>query len=211
MGLTCADINVGLLLECIKQQLDDIPVVKDALLLIVSICQEHSNASVYFQDIGGLKVVHKLVRSDVPSSLKEVALYTLGSLADSNVLCQQSLCTPELFDEMMTFIADENSGMNLQMQSVSVVLSLVSKNRTGQMLLREVGCIPILQKLFRETLTKSEIESSSGSFKEKRSLWYAVCKTLGAAVSNPRNVENQEICSSVLLHVQTLLEVPMNA
>ncbi|XP_038596049.1 telomere repeats-binding bouquet formation protein 1-like [Tachyglossus aculeatus] len=210
MGLTCADINVGLLLEFIKQELNNIPAVKSALLVIVSICQEHSSASVYFQDIGGLKVVHKLARSDASSSLKEIALQAMGSLANCNVLCQQSLCTPEFFDEMMTVIADEDSGVNLQMESVSVLLSLVSKNRTGQMLLREVGCIPILLKLFRETLTKSEIEPSNGSFKEKCSLWHAVCKTLGAAVSNPVNVENQKICGSTLQHIQTLLEAPMN-
>uniref|UniRef100_K7EC64 Telomere repeat binding bouquet formation protein 1 n=1 Tax=Ornithorhynchus anatinus TaxID=9258 RepID=K7EC64_ORNAN len=207
MGLTCADINVGLLLDCIKQQLNNIPAVTNALLLITSICQEHSNTCVYFQDIGGLKLVHKLARSDVPSSLKEVALYMLGSLANSHVLCQQSLCTTELFDEMLTFMVDENSSTNLQSVSVSVLLSLVSKNGDGQRLLRETDCLSVLQKLFRETLTKSEIDSSNESFMEKYPLWNALCSTLGAAVNNPQNEENQKICCSILPHVQTLLEV----
>uniref|UniRef100_K7ED32 Uncharacterized protein n=1 Tax=Ornithorhynchus anatinus TaxID=9258 RepID=K7ED32_ORNAN len=206
--LTCVEKDMDLLLECIKQELNsyNAPAIKTALFSVVSICQENSRASVYFQDIGGLKLVRDLAMSDAPSSLKEVALYTVGSLAKFNVLCQQSLCTPELFDEMMTFIVDEKSSVNLQTVSVSVLLAVVSKNRAGQMLLREMGCIPVLKKLFRETLTESEIDSSIQSCQEKYSLWYAVCNALTAAVNNPPNEENQKICSSILLCAQTLLE-----
>ncbi|XP_028913217.1 telomere repeats-binding bouquet formation protein 1-like isoform X3 [Ornithorhynchus anatinus] len=58
------------------------------------------------------------------------------------------------------------------------------------MLLRETGCIPVLQKLFRETLIESEIDSSIQSCQEKYSLWYAVCNALTAAVNNPPNEQN---------------------
>ncbi|XP_038596155.1 telomere repeats-binding bouquet formation protein 1-like isoform X2 [Tachyglossus aculeatus] len=151
-------------------------------------------------------MVHDIARSEAPSMLKEVALYTMELLAKSNVLCEQSLRTHKLFDEMMLFIVDEKSSMRLQTRSVSLLLALVSKNSVGQMLLRETGCLSILQKFFRETLTKSEIDSSNESFEEKYLLWYRVCKTLGAAVNNPQNEENQKICCSTLSHVQTLLE-----
>ncbi|XP_038596024.1 telomere repeats-binding bouquet formation protein 1-like isoform X2 [Tachyglossus aculeatus] len=206
-----AETYLDILLEYIKKQLDNVPVVKIALLSIVSICQENSNASVYFQDIGGLKLVRNLARSDAPNMLKEFALHALGALANSNVLCQQSLCTPELFDELMTFIVDEKTSVNSQTVSISVLLNLVSKNSAGQMLLRETGCIPVLQKLFRETLTKSEIDFFNASLKEKYFLWNAVCNTLAAAVNNPQNKENQTICSSILPHVQTLLEARIQA
>ncbi|XP_028913165.1 telomere repeats-binding bouquet formation protein 1-like [Ornithorhynchus anatinus] len=205
-GLTCAEADVEALMECVKQQPDNIPAVKSALLSIVSVCQENSNAGVYFHDIGGLKLVRDLARSEAPSKLKEVTLYTLGTLAISNVVCQQSLCTPELFEEMLMLIIDEQSSMDLQTVSVSVLLGLVSKNSSGQMLLRETGCIAVLQKLFRETFTNSEIDSSNESFKEKYPLWHALCNTLIAAVNNPKNEENQRICCSVLPHVHTLLE-----
>ncbi|XP_039767018.1 telomere repeats-binding bouquet formation protein 1-like isoform X2 [Ornithorhynchus anatinus] len=65
------------------------------------------------------------------------------------------------------------------------------------MLLRETGCIPVLQKLFRETLIESEIDSSIQSCQEKYSLWYAVCNALTAAVNNPPNAPVQEFFISV--------------
>ncbi|XP_038596175.1 telomere repeats-binding bouquet formation protein 1-like [Tachyglossus aculeatus] len=164
------------------------------------------SASINFEEIGGLKLVQHLARSNAPSSLKEVALYTVVSLAKFNVFCQESLCTPELFGEITKFIVDEESSVNLQTVSVSILLAVISANRTGQMLLRETGCIPVLQKLFRETLIESEIDSSIRSRQEKYSLWYTVCNALSAAVSNPPNEENQKICSSILPYAQNLLE-----
>ncbi|XP_038596327.1 telomere repeats-binding bouquet formation protein 1-like [Tachyglossus aculeatus] len=208
-GLSRAETDVDALLKCIKQQLNNSLPVKNALLSIVSMCQENSNASVYFHDIGVLKMVRDLARLEVPSKFKEVTLYTLGTLANSNVVCQQSLCTPELFNEMLTLIVDKQSSMDLQTVSITVLLGLVTKNSTGQMLLRETGCIAVMQKLFRENFTKSEIDSSNESFKEKYPLWYAVCNTLSAAVNNPKNEENQKICCSILPHVQTLFEARM--
>ncbi|XP_028905794.1 telomere repeats-binding bouquet formation protein 1 [Ornithorhynchus anatinus] len=205
--LTCAKIDMDILLKCIKEQVNNPPAVKSALLSIISICQQNSSACTYFEDIGGLKLVRDLATSCVHSMLKEVALHTLLSLANSSVPCQQSLCTPELFDKIIRFVGDKNYSMNLQIVSVYVLLALVSKNKTGQVLLRETGCIFILQKLFRSTIAKSEIDFSSESFKKKHHLWHVICHTLGAAVNNPQNEENQKICCSILPHVKVLLEV----
>ncbi|XP_028913153.2 telomere repeats-binding bouquet formation protein 1-like [Ornithorhynchus anatinus] len=209
--LTCAEKDIDLLLECIKQPLNSLntDALKSALLSVVSICEKYSSAGVYFHHVGGLELVYNLARSDVPSILKEIALYALGTLANSNVLCQQSLCTPELFDDIATIIGDEKSSMDLQTISVSLLFGLISKNRAGQTLLRERGCIPVLLKLFRETLSKSEIDSLNESFKEKCFLWYVVCSTLAAAVDNPKNEENQKACFSILPHVQSLLAASM--
>uniref|UniRef100_A0A6I8P4L6 Telomere repeat binding bouquet formation protein 1 n=1 Tax=Ornithorhynchus anatinus TaxID=9258 RepID=A0A6I8P4L6_ORNAN len=195
--LTCAKIDMDILLKCIKEQVNNPPAVKSALLSIISICQQNSSACTYFEDIGGLKLVRDLATSCVHSMLKEVALHTLLSLANSSVPCQQSLCTPELFDKIIRFVGDKNYSMNLQIVSVYVLLALVSKNKTGQVLLRETGCIFILQKLFRSTIAKSEIDFSSESFKKKHHLWHVICHTLGAAVNNPQNALTQEFFISI--------------
>ncbi|XP_028913160.1 telomere repeats-binding bouquet formation protein 1-like [Ornithorhynchus anatinus] len=204
-----ADIDLDILLQRIEQNLDNFPVVKHSLLSIISVCQGNISAGVHFEYMGGLKSLHNLVKSDVPSMIKEAALYTLGSLADINAVCQKSLCTAKYFKEIMTFIVDKNSSMKLQIMSVCLLLALVSKNETGQIFLRESGCFPVLQNLFRVTIVTSEIDFSDETFKRKHHLWYAVCNTLCAAVSCPRNEENQNICSSLLPHAWAMLEASL--
>ncbi|KAK2498708.1 hypothetical protein MC885_003468, partial [Smutsia gigantea] len=81
--------------------------------------------------------------------------------------------------------------------SVYVILVLVSKNRTGQTLVRETGCITILSKLFRESLSKHEVNLSDKNVFQRYQLWSSVCSTLCVCVNNPQNDENQTLCCSL--------------
>ncbi|XP_038596071.1 telomere repeats-binding bouquet formation protein 1-like isoform X1 [Tachyglossus aculeatus] len=151
-----------------------------------------------------LEYIKRQLNSDNIDALRSV-LFSIVSICEENILGNQNLCTPELFDNMAAIIAEEQSSLGLQIASVSLLQGLISNNSAGQTLLRERGCIPVLEKLFREALTKSGIDSLNEN-RQKRFLWYTVCDTLAAAVSSPKNEENQKACCSILPHVQSLLE-----
>ncbi|XP_019509168.1 PREDICTED: telomere repeats-binding bouquet formation protein 1 [Hipposideros armiger] len=196
--------DLNLLLECLKYQMDNPLSQKEALVTIHSICQQNSNASVYFQEVGGLMFVQNLAKSSEHSMVKEAALYTLGTVAEQNVYCQQTLCTSELFEDLILFLSND-SNTNLKRMSVYVILVLVSNNRIGQTLVRETGCIKVLSHLFRIVLSKYELNLSDKNVFQSYQLWSSVCSTLCVCVNNPQNDENQMLCSSLFPHANDWL------
>ncbi|KAG5200515.1 hypothetical protein JEQ12_005049 [Ovis aries] len=203
LGEVKTDLN--LLLECLKYQMDNAFSQKEALVTIHSICQQNSNAGLYFREIGGLMFVKNLAKSSEHSMVKEAALYTLGAVAEQNVYCQQTLCTSELFEDLIWFLSNSDSNTNLKRMSVYVILVLVSNNRTGQTLVRETGCISVLSQLFKTVLSKYELNLSDESASQSYQLWSSVCSTLCVCVNNPQNDENQMVCSSLFTHANDWL------
>ncbi|XP_072823604.1 telomere repeats-binding bouquet formation protein 1 isoform X2 [Vicugna pacos] len=197
--------DLNLLLECLKYQMDNAFSQKEALVTIHSICQQNSNAGVYFREIGGLIFVKNLAKSSEHSMVKEAALYTLGAVAEQNVYCQQTLCTSELFEDLTWFLSDNDSNTNLKRMSVYVILVLVSNNRIGQTLVRETGCISVLSHLFRTVLSKYELNLSDKNVFQNYQLWSSVCSTLCVCVNNPQNDENQMLCCSLFPHANDWL------
>ncbi|XP_044787948.1 telomere repeats-binding bouquet formation protein 1 isoform X7 [Bubalus kerabau] len=197
--------DLNLLLECLKYQMDNAFSQKEALVTIHSICQQNSNAGLYFREIGGLMFVKNLAKSSEHSMVKEAALYTLGAVAEQNVYCQQTLCTSELFEDLTWFLSNSDSNTNLKRMSVYVILVLVSNNRTGQTLVRETGCISVLLQLFKTVLSKYELNLSDESAFQSYQLWSSVCSTLCVCVNNPQNDENQMLCCSLFTHANDWL------
>ncbi|XP_056216751.1 telomere repeats-binding bouquet formation protein 1 [Falco biarmicus] len=198
--------DLNLLLECLKYQMDCPVSQKEALITIYSICQQNSEASEYFQEIGGLMFISDLAKSSVHCIVKEAALFTLGIIIESNVYCQQTLCTSALFEDLILFLINKDSGVNLKRMSVYVILVLVSNNKSGQTYVRDTGCIGLLLQLFRTTLSTSEINLSDENTNQCYQLWSSVCSTLCACVNNPQNEDNQNICCSVFPYAKEWLE-----
>ncbi|NXY49384.1 TERB1 protein, partial [Ceuthmochares aereus] len=198
--------DLNLLLECLKYQMDCPVSQKEALITICSICQQNSEASEYFREIGGLMFINDLAKSSVHCIVKEAALFTLGIIIESNVYCQQTLCTSALFEDLILFLINKDSGVNLKRMSVYVILVLVSNNRNGQTYVRDTGCISLLLQLFRTTLSTSEMNLSDENTNQCYQLWSSVCSTLCACVNNPQNEDNQNICSSVFPYAKEWLE-----
>ncbi|NXJ06433.1 TERB1 protein, partial [Odontophorus gujanensis] len=198
--------DLNLLLECLKYQMDCPLSQKEALITIYSICQQNSEASEYLREIGGLGFINDLAKSSVHAIVKEAALFTLGMIIESNVYCQQTLCTSALFEELILFLMNEDSGLNLKRMSVYVILALVSNNKRGQTYVRETGCMGLLLQLFRTTLSTSELNLSDESMNCCYQLWSSVCSTLCACVNNPQNEDNQKICCSVFRCAKEWLE-----
>ncbi|XP_030313873.1 telomere repeats-binding bouquet formation protein 1 [Calypte anna] len=198
--------DLNLLLECLKYQMDCPVSQKEALMTIYSICQQNSEASEYLREIGGLMFINDLAKSSVHCIVKEAALFTLGIIIESNVYCQQTLCTSALFEDLILFLINKDSGVNLKRMSVYVILVLVSNNKSGQTYVRDTGCIGLLLQLFRTTLSKSEINLSDENTNQCYQLWSSVCSTLCACVNNPQNEDNQNICCSVFPYAKEWLE-----
>ncbi|NXX76653.1 TERB1 protein, partial [Urocolius indicus] len=198
--------DLNLLLECLKYQMDCPMSQKEALITIYSICQQNSEASEYFQEIGGLMFINDLAKSSVHCMVKEAALFTLGIIIESNVYCQQALCTSALFEDLILFLINKDSGVNLKRMSVYVILVLVSNNSNGQTYVRDTGCIGLLLQLFRTTLSTSEVNLSDENANWSYQLWSSVCSTLCACVNNPQNEDNQNICCSVFPYAKEWLE-----
>ncbi|NXN94084.1 TERB1 protein, partial [Rhinopomastus cyanomelas] len=198
--------DLNLLLECLKYQMDCPVSQKEALVTIYSICQQNSEASEYFREIGGLMFVNDLAKSSAHCMVKEAALFTLGIIIESNVYCQQTLCTSALFEDLIWLLMNKDSGVNLKRMSVYVILVLVSNNRSGQTYVRDTGCIGLLLQLFRTTLSTPVTNLSDENTHQCYQLWSSVCSTLCACVNNPQNEDNQNLCCSVFPCAKEWLE-----
>ncbi|XP_029464058.1 telomere repeats-binding bouquet formation protein 1 [Rhinatrema bivittatum] len=198
--------DLNLLLECLKYQMDNPASQKEALVTICSICQQNNEASDYFREIGGLMFVNNLAKSSVECMVKEAALFTLGALAESNVFCQQTLCTSELFEDIIMTLSTGESSITLKRMAIYVVLVMVSNNKTGQSLARETGCINILLQLFRTTLSLSEMNMSHENINQCYQLWSSVCSALCACANNPQNDDNQKTCCLVFPYAKDRLQ-----
>ncbi|XP_061450456.1 telomere repeats-binding bouquet formation protein 1 [Rhineura floridana] len=197
--------DLNLLIECLKYQMDHPASQKEALVTIYSVCQQNTDASDYFREIGGLMFVHNLAKSSVHSMVKEAALFTLGGLAEHNVFCQQTLCTSGLFEDLHRFLTNKDSSVNLKRMSIYVLLALVSNNKHGQMCVRESGCLSVLLQLFRTSLSISEVNLLEQNINQYH-LWSSICSALCASVNNPQNEDNQKTCSLVFPHAKDWLQ-----
>ncbi|XP_047648590.1 telomere repeats-binding bouquet formation protein 1 isoform X2 [Phacochoerus africanus] len=120
--------DLNLLLECLKYQMDNAFSQKEALVTIHSICQQNSNACVYFREIGGLTFVKNLAKSSEHSMVKEAALYILGAVAEQNgtgqTLVRETGCISVLSQLFKTVLSkyelnlsDKNVFQNYQLWS----------------------------------------------------------------------------------------------
>uniref|UniRef100_A0A8C2TVG7 Telomere repeat binding bouquet formation protein 1 n=1 Tax=Coturnix japonica TaxID=93934 RepID=A0A8C2TVG7_COTJA len=202
--------DLNLLVECLKYQMDCPSSQKEALIAIYSICQQNSEACEYLREIGALGFINDLAKSSVHGIVKEAALFTLGIIIESNVYCQQTLCTSALFEDLILFLTNKDSGVNLKRMSIYVILALVSNNKRGQTYVRETGCIGLLLQLFRTALSTPELNLSDENTNRCHQLWSSVCSTLCACVNNPQNEANQKICCSVFPYAKERLESCMD-
>ncbi|XP_060132444.1 telomere repeats-binding bouquet formation protein 1 [Zootoca vivipara] len=197
--------DLNLLLECLKYQMDHPTTQKEALVTIYSACQQNSDASDYFREIGGLMFVYNLAKSSVHSMVKEAAFFTLGGLAENNVFCQQALCTSGSFEDLHRHLTNNDSSVNLKRMSVYFLIALVSNNKRGQMCAKESGCLNALLQLFRTSLSVCDLNLLDQKINEYH-LWSSICSALCASVNNPQNEENQKFCSSVFPHAKDWLQ-----
>ncbi|XP_027013376.1 telomere repeats-binding bouquet formation protein 1 isoform X1 [Tachysurus fulvidraco] len=191
--------DLHLLVECLKYQMKCPASQKQALLTIVSICQQNSQNVEFLREFGGVTFIYNLSRASDYCEVKETALFTLSSLAEFNESCKQSLCREEMFCGLADCMEQEVS-LTLKRVSVYMLCVLVSNNKQGQSLAKSSKCIDILLNLFRSTYPTAE------GTNELLPLWTSVSSALCACVNNPQNEENQCACMCVLPLVKVWLQ-----
>ncbi|XP_044050760.1 telomere repeats-binding bouquet formation protein 1 isoform X2 [Siniperca chuatsi] len=148
------------------------------------------------REMGGVAFVYNLSKSSiVHSDVKETALFTLGTLAEANVYCKNSLCRKETFVDLAGWLMKEDIPLTQKTVSVYLLSVLVANNKTGQTLAQTTGCLDILLDLFRATFPLStEATLRAANATQTYKLWASVSSALCGCVNNPQNDEGQRIC-----------------
>ncbi|TKS73360.1 Telomere repeats-binding bouquet formation protein 1 [Collichthys lucidus] len=200
--------DLTLLLECLKFQMKCPDLQKQALLAIHSICEKREDTVDILREIGGETFIYNLAKSNIVcSDVKETALFTLGTLAESNVYCKNSLCRKETFVEIAKWLMKEDIPLTLKRVSVYLLSVLVSNNKSGQTLAQTTGCLDILLDLFRATFplsTDATLRPTNAT--QTNQLWASVSSALCGCVNNPQNDEGQSICVAVFPIIKVWLE-----
>ncbi|XP_063336470.1 telomere repeats-binding bouquet formation protein 1 [Pelmatolapia mariae] len=188
--------DLSLLLECLKFQMKCPDLQKQALLTIHSICEKREDNVDLLREMGGVAFVYNLSKSSiVHPDVKETALFTLGTLAEANVYCKNSLCKKETFADLADCLMKEDIPLKQKRLSVYLLLVLVANNKLGQTLAQTSGCLDILLNLFRATFPIStEATFRAANATQTYQLWTSVSSALCGCVNNPQNEEGQRIC-----------------
>uniref|UniRef100_A0A3P8SYE8 Telomere repeat binding bouquet formation protein 1 n=1 Tax=Amphiprion percula TaxID=161767 RepID=A0A3P8SYE8_AMPPE len=159
---------------------------KQALLTIHSICQ----LFIYIQ-LGGVVFVHNLSKSSVVhSEVKETALFTLGTLAEANVYCKNSLCRKEIFLDLAGCLMKEDIPLTQKRVSVYLLFVLVFNN------------VRFCRTTF--PLSTGAILKLAGATQTYQ-LWTSVSSALCGCVNNPR-MEGQRICVAAFPIIKVWLQ-----
>ncbi|XP_008294719.1 telomere repeats-binding bouquet formation protein 1 [Stegastes partitus] len=189
--------DLSLLLACLKFQMKCPNLQKQALLTIHSICEKREDNVDLFRQLGGVAFVYSLYKSSiVHSDVKETALFTLGTLAEANVYCKNSLCRKETFLDLAGCLMKEDFTLAQKRVSVYLLFVLVANNKLGQTLAQTTGCLDILLDRFRTTFPLSTTGATMklAGATQTYQLWASVSSALCGCVNNPQNEESQRIC-----------------
>ncbi|GAB0195527.1 telomere repeats-binding bouquet formation protein 1 [Grus japonensis] len=113
--------DLNLLLECLKYQMDCPVSQKEALITIYSICQQNSEASEYFREIGGLMFINDLAKSSVHCIVKEAALFALGIIMESNAAMGVVLTKYHTVSELLKLLSNDTLDTG---EKISIILTI---------------------------------------------------------------------------------------
>uniref|UniRef100_A0A8C9XX05 Telomere repeats-binding bouquet formation protein 1 n=1 Tax=Sander lucioperca TaxID=283035 RepID=A0A8C9XX05_SANLU len=200
--------DLSLLLECLKFQMKCPDLQKQALLAIHSICEKREDNVDLLREMGGVAFVYNLSKASiVRSDVKETALFTLGTLAEANVYCKNSLCRKETFEDLAGFLMKEDIPLTQKRVSVYLLSVLVANNKSGQTLGQTTGCLDILLQLFRTTSPVStEATLRAANATQTYQLWASVSSALCGCVNNPQNEDGQRICVAAFPIIKVWLQ-----
>ncbi|XP_040927161.1 telomere repeats-binding bouquet formation protein 1 isoform X10 [Betta splendens] len=200
--------DLSLLLECLKFQMKSPDLQKQALVTIHSICEKREDNVELLREMGGVPFIYNLSKSSiVHADVTETALFTLGTLAEANVYCKNSLCRKETFADLAGCLMREDIPLTQKTVSVYLLSVLVANNKSGQTLAQMTGCLDILLNLFRTTFPISRDSALRiDNATQTHQLWTSASSALCACVNNPQNVECQQICVAAFPIIKNWLQ-----
>eukprot|EP00066_Takifugu_rubripes_P016011 XP_011605277.1 PREDICTED: LOW QUALITY PROTEIN: telomere repeats-binding bouquet formation protein 1 [Takifugu rubripes] len=207
--------DLRLLLECLKFQMKSPDLQKQSLLTIHSICEKREDTVDILRELGGVTFIQNLSKSSVVhEDVKEAALFTLGTVAEANVYCKNSLCRKETFVQLACLLMKEDTPLTQKRVSVYFLSVLIANNKAGQTLAQTTGCLDILLDLFRYCTILKTIKARQHFYLKANNtcfagphfpfpqmvmrrprtntsqncqFWTAVCSALCGCVNNPQN------------------------
>ncbi|XP_053741774.1 telomere repeats-binding bouquet formation protein 1 isoform X2 [Synchiropus splendidus] len=202
-----AKTDLSLLLECVKLQMACPDSQKQALITIHSICEKRGDNVDLLREMGGVMFLYNLSKStNVHSEVKETALFTLATLAESNVDCKMSLCSEEAFLDLSAWLMKEDLPLRIKRVSVYLLSVLVADNKFGQTLAQTTGCLDNLLHLFRMNCPLSVEDADAEDSAHLNQLWVSLSSALCGCINNPQNRNGQQKCIVVFPFVKTWLE-----
>uniref|UniRef100_A0A4W4EQ45 Telomere repeat binding bouquet formation protein 1 n=1 Tax=Electrophorus electricus TaxID=8005 RepID=A0A4W4EQ45_ELEEL len=178
--------DLHLLLECLKYQMKCPDSQKQALLTIISICQQDAGQYVeFFKEIGGVTFIYNLFSSSHYSEVKETALFALGSLAEFNGI------------HFNSEILELKVSHNRKRVAVYMLSVLVSNNREPACL---HVCVPIDESVAGTSIynndTLTALPDVPVNMEDTHCYWpQPICSFIGMAVAN--NMCAQEYFASL--------------
>uniref|UniRef100_A0A3Q1I1C9 Telomere repeat binding bouquet formation protein 1 n=1 Tax=Acanthochromis polyacanthus TaxID=80966 RepID=A0A3Q1I1C9_9TELE len=165
---------------------------KQALLTIHSICEKREDNVDLLRQLGGVVFVYNLSKSSiVHSEVKETALFTLGTLAEANVYCKNSLCRKETFLDLAGCLMKEDIPLTQKRVSVYLLFVLVFNN------------VYFCRTTF-PLATGATLKFAGAT--QAYQLWTSVSSALCGCVNNPQNEEGQRICVAAFPIVKVWLQ-----
>ncbi|KAM3870597.1 telomere repeats-binding bouquet formation protein 1 [Diretmus argenteus] len=207
-NLNTIKTDLSSLLDCLKFQMRCPDMQKQALLTINSICEKREAIVDLLREMGGLVFIYSIYKSSIAhSDVKQMALYTLGTLAETSVHCKNYLCIKETFSDLADCLIKEDTPQAQRRVAVYLLSILVANNKSGQTFAQTTGCIGLLLDLFRTSFPLStETTLQPVNSPQTYQLWKAVSSALCGCVSDPQNEEGQRICVVAFPMVKTWLQ-----
>ncbi|KAM8860482.1 telomere repeats-binding bouquet formation protein 1 isoform 2-T2 [Synchiropus picturatus] len=202
-----AKTDLSLLLACVKLQMACPESLKQTLITIHSICEKRGDNVELLREMGGVMFLYNLSKStNVYSEVKETALFTLATLAESNVDCKMSLCSEEAFLDLSAWLMKEDLSLRIKRVSVYLLSVLVADNKFGQTLAQTTGCLDNLLHLFRMNCPLSVEDADAEDSAHLNQFWVSLSIALCGCINNPQNRNGQLKCIVVFPFVKTWLE-----
>ena len=166
-----------------------------SLETIASICIgiETTNC---LREFGGINLIWNLCCNTESLQITHSCLFTLACVAQSNVYAQQDLCLQHVFVSLNCLLKSSDVLLKTKSLATYLLLSLVSKNKQGQTMILNSGCLDSLMSLFIDC-SKILLNVQVNEF-EKLEMFKVVIKTLSYAANVPQNVENQNKLCKIL-------------
>ncbi|KAI8781353.1 telomere repeats-binding bouquet formation protein 1, partial [Biomphalaria glabrata] len=185
------------LLENVKCQKNNAPVLKQALGALASICSTNSASQDYFRSVGGIEILQDLLINDTcPPPALCSALLCLACAVHQNVASQNLTLTEDMMSLIHLYFSQQDCNSNILKAAAFLLACLIDGNGKGQWLANSTECLQELTNIVRNLIAVKCNEDDR---------WAIVSRAVGVCVNNPQSVTNQQVCCSLLPHVLKLI------
>nr|XP_026695684.1 uncharacterized protein LOC100184172 isoform X2 [Ciona intestinalis] len=197
-----ADYDLNVLLEFLKPDADGSVSSSNrlssqiySLEALASMCSSNCSHAEEMKACGGIDLVLDLLYNATCGKLQLPCMFMLACAAEANVHVQQYLTQDKIFGLIQTAIAGNNNNDVGRTIASFFLLSLVSRNKQGQLKIFTSGC---LTQLMDQFVNYYKMLANSKVGKEKIKHWNIIIKTLSYSVNIPQNEMNQNIVSKLV-------------